>query len=286
MRVLVTGGACFIGSHVVAELIGRGHDPVVFDMTEDGQDVRDPAAVRNALAGVDAVCHQAAKVGLGKDFGDAPGYVSVNDLGTAVLLAEMAEAGVRRLLLAGSMVVYGEGRYECAAHGVAKTSECEILDLVADGQPQDNELAQARAMEGRRAASVAVVMGSLVARALSTASSTHCTAAACKGRSDPTAFAESPRPSGCGRCALPAKQATHRATGAPVIRSRAPWRISSSSHSAGVRPTIFGWSKRRPALQAGARHDVHTSTSPPSHTGSPASAADRRDARYAAFVLP
>ncbi|MER7956512.1 NAD-dependent epimerase/dehydratase family protein [Streptomyces sp. NPDC096030] len=131
MRVLVTGGAGFIGSHVVADLIGRGHDPVVFDMTEDGRDVRDPTAVRKALAGVDAVCHQAAKVGLGKDFGDAPGYVSANDLGTAVLLAQMAEAGVRRLLLAGSMVVYGEGRYECAEHGVVRPGPRAEVDLKA-----------------------------------------------------------------------------------------------------------------------------------------------------------
>ncbi|MFD8646141.1 NAD-dependent epimerase/dehydratase family protein [Streptomyces zaomyceticus] len=131
MRVLVTGGAGFIGSHVVAELIGRGHDAVVFDMAEDGRDVRDPQAVADALAGVDAVCHQAAKVGLGKDFGDAPGYVSANDLGTAVLLAQMAEAGVRRLLLAGSMVVYGEGRYECAAHGVVRPGPRTEADLKA-----------------------------------------------------------------------------------------------------------------------------------------------------------
>jgi dTDP-L-rhamnose 4-epimerase len=131
MRVLVTGGAGFIGSHIVAELIGRGHDPVVFDMAEDGRDVRDPAVVRKALAGVDAVCHQAAKVGLGKDFGDAPGYVSVNDLGTAVLLTQMAEAGVRGLLLAGSMVVYGEGRYECSAHGVVRPGPRAEGDLKA-----------------------------------------------------------------------------------------------------------------------------------------------------------
>ncbi|MFJ4775723.1 NAD-dependent epimerase/dehydratase family protein [Streptomyces sp. NPDC088762] len=131
MRVLVTGGAGFIGSHVVAELTARGHDPVVFDLAEDGRDVRDPGAVREALAGVEAVCHQAAKVGLGKDFGDAPGYVSANDLGTAVLLAQMAEAGVRHLLLAGSMVVYGEGRYECAAHGVVRPGPREEADLAA-----------------------------------------------------------------------------------------------------------------------------------------------------------
>ncbi|MFI6003351.1 NAD-dependent epimerase/dehydratase family protein [Streptomyces sp. NPDC051366] len=131
MRVLVTGGAGFIGSHIVSELAGRGHDPVVFDLAEDGRDVRDPGQVRVALAGVDAVCHQAAKVGLGKDFGDAPGYVSANDLGTAVLLARMAEAGVRRLLLAGSMVVYGEGRYECTAHGVVRPGPRAEADLAA-----------------------------------------------------------------------------------------------------------------------------------------------------------
>ncbi|MEV0414322.1 NAD-dependent epimerase/dehydratase family protein [Streptomyces sp. NPDC050448] len=131
MRVLVTGGAGFIGSHIVAELIGRGHDPVVFDLAEDGRDVRDPGAVREVLAGVEAVCHQAAKVGLGKDFGDAPGYVSANDLGTAVLLAAMAEAGVRHLLLAGSMVVYGEGRYACPAHGVVRPGPRAEADLAA-----------------------------------------------------------------------------------------------------------------------------------------------------------
>ncbi|MFJ6372274.1 NAD-dependent epimerase/dehydratase family protein [Streptomyces virginiae] len=131
MRVLVTGGAGFIGSHIVAELIARGHDPVVFDLAEDGRDVRDPDAVAEALTGVDAVCHQAAKVGLGKDFGDAPGYVSANDLGTAVLLAEMARARVSRLLLAGSMVVYGEGRYECPAHGTVRPGPRAESDLRA-----------------------------------------------------------------------------------------------------------------------------------------------------------
>ncbi|MFE7379200.1 NAD-dependent epimerase/dehydratase family protein [Streptomyces zhihengii] len=131
MRVLVTGGAGFIGSHIVGELIARGHDPVVYDLAEDGRDVRDPAAVRQALAGVDAVCHQAAKVGLGTNFGDAPDYVSANDLGTAVLLAAMADSAVRRLLLAGSMVVYGEGRYVCAAHDVVRPGPRAEGDLRA-----------------------------------------------------------------------------------------------------------------------------------------------------------
>ncbi|MFB6821310.1 NAD-dependent epimerase/dehydratase family protein [Streptomyces virginiae] len=131
MRVLVTGGAGFIGSHIVAELIGRDHDPVVFDLAEGGRDVRDPDVVAEALTGVDAVCHQAAKVGLGKDFGDAPDYVSANDLGTAVLLTEMARARVPRLLLAGSMVVYGEGRYECPAHGTVRPGPRAESDLRA-----------------------------------------------------------------------------------------------------------------------------------------------------------
>ncbi|MFE1285880.1 NAD-dependent epimerase/dehydratase family protein [Streptomyces sp. NPDC058751] len=132
MRVLVTGGAGFIGSHLVDVLRGRGHEPVVYDVREDpGADVRDPAAVARALAGVDAVCHQAAMVGLGDGVLDAAEYVSRNDLGTAVLLTAMAEAGVRRLVLAGSMVVYGEGRYACPRHGVVRPGPRAAGDLDA-----------------------------------------------------------------------------------------------------------------------------------------------------------
>ncbi|MCG0065150.1 NAD-dependent epimerase/dehydratase family protein [Streptomyces tricolor] len=132
MRVLVTGGAGFIGSHVVEALSARGHEAVVFDVRADpGADVRDPAAVARAVAGVDAVCHQAAMVGLGVGFGDAAEYVSRNDLGTAVLLAAMAEAGVRHLVLAGSMVVYGEGRYTCPRDGVVRPGPRAVADLDA-----------------------------------------------------------------------------------------------------------------------------------------------------------
>ncbi|MFJ9123053.1 NAD-dependent epimerase/dehydratase family protein [Streptomyces sp. NPDC102340] len=132
MRVLVTGGAGFIGSHVVEALTARGHEPVVFDVREDpGADVRDPDAVARALVGVDAVCHQAARVGLGNGVADAAEYVSRNDLGTAVLLAAMAEAGVPRLVLAGSMVVYGEGRYACPRHGVVRPGPRAAADLDA-----------------------------------------------------------------------------------------------------------------------------------------------------------
>ncbi len=84
-------------------------------------DVRDAQAVDEALQGVSVVCHLAAMVGLGVDFEDAPQYAGCNDLGTAVLLAAMARAGASRLVLASSMVVYGEGAYSCADHGLAAT---------------------------------------------------------------------------------------------------------------------------------------------------------------------
>ncbi|MGH3282464.1 MAG: NAD-dependent epimerase/dehydratase family protein [Trebonia sp.] len=84
-------------------------------------DVRDAGTVDDALCGVDVVCHLAAMVGLGVDFDDAPLYAGCNDLGTAVLLAAMARAGASRLVMASSMVVYGEGAYSCAEHGRAAT---------------------------------------------------------------------------------------------------------------------------------------------------------------------
>jgi dTDP-L-rhamnose 4-epimerase len=80
-------------------------------------DVREAASWVDLLRGVDAVCHQAALVGLGVRVSDLPSYASHNDLGTAALLAAMHEAGVDRLVQASSMVVYGEGRYACADHG-------------------------------------------------------------------------------------------------------------------------------------------------------------------------
>ena len=131
MRVLVTGGAGFIGSHAVAALAAAGHEPVVLDLATDGRDVRDADAVGRALRGVDAVCHQAAKVGLDRSAADAPEYVAHNDLGTAVVLAGMAAAGVRRLVLASSMVVYGEGRYECAEHGWVRPGPRVEDDLIS-----------------------------------------------------------------------------------------------------------------------------------------------------------
>lgn len=158
MRILVTGAVGFIGSHVVEAVAADGQQvagldalapavvggagtagavadpPAAADLAAQGAelihaDVRDRAAVAAALRGVGLVCHQAAMVGLGGGFADAPDYVGRNDLGTAVLLAEMAAAGVGRLVLASSMVVYGEGRYDCPAHGNVRPGPRMVADL-------------------------------------------------------------------------------------------------------------------------------------------------------------
>ncbi|MCW2551446.1 MAG: NAD-dependent epimerase/dehydratase [Mycobacterium sp.] len=131
MRVLVTGAAGFIGSKVCAALTAAGHDVVAVDVmltaahgesptAPDGVlevDVRDASGIASLLPGVDVVCHQAAVVGAGVDASDAPNYGSHNDYGTTVLLAEMFAAGCDRLVLASSMVVYGQGGYDCPVHG-------------------------------------------------------------------------------------------------------------------------------------------------------------------------
>jgi dTDP-L-rhamnose 4-epimerase len=133
MQVLLTGGAGFIGRHVLNELLTRGHEVRVFDslrpdVHKDSKtaplaaelvvaDVRDSGAIDRALDGVEAVLHLAAKVGLGVDVGDLPDYASSNDAGTAELLAGMARKEITRLTLASSMVVYGEGFGRCAEHG-------------------------------------------------------------------------------------------------------------------------------------------------------------------------
>jgi dTDP-L-rhamnose 4-epimerase len=135
--VLVTGGGGFIGSHLVSALLGAGHDVRVLDAFLPAAhrerpwvdpraeliegDVRDPDVAARAVAGVDAVSHQAAMVGLGVDIGDIADYVAHNDLGTAVLLRALAARGFTgRLVLGSSMVVYGEGRYRCPDHGLVR----------------------------------------------------------------------------------------------------------------------------------------------------------------------
>ncbi len=132
MRVLVTGGAGFIGRVVVGRLRERGDEPVVFDRSVDPRDdIADPARVAEALAGCDAVAHLAAKVGLGVDLSDLDAYAWHNDYGTAVVLRVAAEAGIRRLAYASSMVVYGEGAYACPAHGPVNPPPRTAADLDA-----------------------------------------------------------------------------------------------------------------------------------------------------------
>jgi len=133
MKVLVTGGAGFIGSHLVDALLARGHgvrvldslDPQVHGPKQERPaylnpaaqlqvgDVRDHAAVRRALDGVEVVFHQAAAVGVGQSMYEIERYVSVNTLGAAVLLEELVEhrAQLRRVVVASSMSIYGEGAY-------------------------------------------------------------------------------------------------------------------------------------------------------------------------------
>jgi len=95
-------------------------------------DVSDPETLAAALDGVDAVCHQAAMVGLGTDFTETPDYVRANDLGTARLLAELAARRFRGpLVLASSMVVYGEGGYRCPRHGPVRPAARARADLEA-----------------------------------------------------------------------------------------------------------------------------------------------------------
>ena len=135
MPILVTGGAGFIGSHVVDGLLEETHEVRVLDLlhplahsappdylAEDAElligDVRNRETVERALTGVTAVCHQAAMVGLGVDMSDLVAFTSHNDVGTATLLEALAARRFDgRVVLASSMVVYGEGRYACAEHG-------------------------------------------------------------------------------------------------------------------------------------------------------------------------
>ncbi len=143
MRVLLTGSAGFIGSAVAEALESGGDEVVRVDlMLAKAHGATDPPPgthrldVRHAdrwadlLDGVDAVCHQAAVVGAGVQVADLPDYAGHNDYGTAVLLAAMHAAGVDRLVLASSMVVYGEGRYSCPEHGaqVPPPRSVEALD--------------------------------------------------------------------------------------------------------------------------------------------------------------
>ncbi|KUH89035.1 NAD-dependent epimerase/dehydratase family protein [Mycobacterium sp. IS-1556] len=145
MRVLLTGAAGFIGARVDAALRESGHDVIAVDAMLPAAhgsgaeapadcrvlDIRDASALAPLMKGVDVVCHQAAVVGAGVNAADAPSYASHNDYATSVLLAEMFAAGCQRLVLASSMVVYGQGRYDCPEHGPVDPHPRSRADLDA-----------------------------------------------------------------------------------------------------------------------------------------------------------
>ncbi|QGN34995.1 NAD(P)-dependent oxidoreductase [Microlunatus sp. Gsoil 973] len=132
MRVLVTGGAGFIGRAVQRRIDAAGHEAVVFDRALDGaDDIVDVPRLRAALRGCEAIIHLAAKVGLGVDLSDLDGYARDNDLGTAAVLRAAAEESIGRVVLASSMVVYGEGRARCPDHGTIPVPPRAVGDLAA-----------------------------------------------------------------------------------------------------------------------------------------------------------
>ena len=137
LNILVTGGAGFIGSHLVDALVDAGHRVRILDSLVEqvhgpsapphlnGQaefilgDVCNAETVRNALDGIEVVYHQAAEVGVGQSMYEIVRYVRANDLGTAVLLEEMIKrpSQFKKLLVASSMSIYGEGAYRCETCG-------------------------------------------------------------------------------------------------------------------------------------------------------------------------
>lgn len=154
-KVLVTGGAGFIGSHLVDKLIEEGHEVVVLDNLEpqvhgdadqlpdyfnhDARfikgDVRNLDDLKRAIDGVEIVFHEAAMVGVGQSMYQIRKYVEVNTLGTANLMQVILEhkEQIKKLVVASSMSIYGEGAYECASCGVVSP------ELRSDEQMKNEE---------------------------------------------------------------------------------------------------------------------------------------------------
>ncbi len=157
-KVLITGGAGFIGSHLAAELLSHGYRVRVLDnltpqvhglgqrrpeyLVKDAEliiaDIRNGAAVRRALQGVDAVVHLVAAVGVGQSMYAIAEYTSVNNLGTAVLLEQLSQHPIERLVVASSMSLYGEGLYRQENGAIFERAERSLKQLKAgDWEPRD-----------------------------------------------------------------------------------------------------------------------------------------------------
>jgi len=160
MQILITGGAGFIGSHLADELLRHGHRVRALDnlseqvhgpdaarpayLNRDVElirgDTRDPAAVRLALQDVDAVYHFAAAVGVGQSMYEVAEYTSINNLGTAVLLEALINQPVRRLVVASSMSIYGEGLYRTVDGRIVPGAERTLDQLrAADWEVRDEQ---------------------------------------------------------------------------------------------------------------------------------------------------
>ncbi len=159
-RVLITGGAGFIGRHVVRELLKRGYRVCIVDSLIDqvhgrgldssrewagdvefvDADIRDRDRLARALEGSAGVIHLAAEVGVGQSMYEMERYTSANDVGTAVLLEALAEHPVRRMVTASSMSIYGEGLY---SNGEGRLVEDARRAIATDGQREWNPLDEA-----------------------------------------------------------------------------------------------------------------------------------------------
>jgi dTDP-L-rhamnose 4-epimerase len=158
-QILVTGGAGFVGSHLADELLAAGYRVRALDslveqvhgpgrarppyLAEDVElvtgDVRDPDAVRAALDGADAVVHLAARVGVAQSMYAPAEYTEANTAGTGVLLEALLERPVRKLVVASSMSVYGEGAYSPAPAVERTREQLERRDWEPRG-PHDERL--------------------------------------------------------------------------------------------------------------------------------------------------